>query len=130
MRKSLYRAKTGKHGEDIAAASLEAKGWKILERNWRRKEGEIDIIALDGEALVFVEVKNWPGGNFEDLERVINAAKRRRMIGVAGLYIAENPEHGERLARFDVVFSEARADGGRAGDGSGVIHIESAFAEE
>ncbi len=128
MPESLYRVKTGRRGEDFAAASLESKGWTVCARNWRRKEGEIDIIALDGETLVFVEVKNWPGGQLEDLERVINAGKRRRMIHVAELYIAENPEHSGRLVRFDVIFTGIRADA-KAGAEKDMIHIESAFTE-
>lgn len=123
--KRLYRVKTGREGEDFAVAELESKGWTICERNWRRKEGEIDIIALDGETLVFVEVKNWPSGQFDDLERVINAEKRQRMIQVAEMYIAENPEHSGRLVRFDVVFAGIKR-GEKAGE---LIHIESAFTE-
>ncbi len=125
MKKSLYRVKTGTQGEDFAAMQLEAKGWTICERNWRRKEGEIDIIALDGNTIVFIEVKNWPGGQFEDLERVINANKRRRMISVAQMYIAENPEHSERLIRFDVIFAKIKP----VSKEEHLIHIESAFEE-
>lgn len=127
MQKSLSRARTGREGEDFAARALQAKGWTICARNWRKREGEIDIIALDGETLVFVEVKNWPGGQFDDLERVINAAKRRRMIAVAERYIAENPQHAGRLVRFDVVFAEVR---GNAECEDGMIHLEGAFSEE
>ena len=127
MQKSLSRARTGREGEDFVARALQAKGWTICARNWRKREGEIDIIALDGEALVFVEVKNWPGGQFDDLERVINASKRRRMIAVAERYIAENPQHEGRLVRFDVVFAEVRGNAERE---DGIIHIEGAFTEE
>ena len=125
MQKSLYRTKTGRQGEGFVAEALQAKGWTICARNWRKREGEIDIIALDGEVLVFVEVKNWPGGQFDDLERVINAAKRRRMISVAELYIAENPEHSCRLVRFDVVFIGI-SDGAE----QGMEHIEGAFTQD
>ena len=127
MQKSLSRARTGREGEDFVARALQAKGWTICARNWRKREGEIDIIALDGEALVFVEVKNWPGGQFDDLERVINASKRRRMISVAERYIAENPQQAGRLVRFDVVFAEVR---GEECAKDGMIHIEGAFAQE
>ena len=129
MPESLYRTKTGRRGEDFVAQALQQKGWTICARNWRKREGEIDIIALDGEVLVFVEVKNWPGGQFEDLERVINAAKRQRMINVAELYIAENPEHSGRLVRFDVVFAGIRA-GAQAGAEKGMNHIEGAFTQD
>ena len=132
MQNSLYRARTGREGEDFVAEALQAKGWTICARNWRKREGEIDIIALDGEALVFVEVKNWPGGQFDDLERVINASKRSRMISVAERYIAENPQHAERIVRFDVVFTEVRGDAaaGAASAEEGMVHIEGAFTEE
>ena len=128
MPESLYRVKTGRQGEDFVVATLQSKGWTICARNWRKREGEIDIIALDGETLVFVEVKNWPGGQFECLERVINAAKRRRMISVAELYIAENPEHAGRIVRFDVVFTGIRA-GAHPNAENAMEHIEGAFTE-
>ena len=47
----------GRHGEDVAAGYLEACGMRIVERNWRCPEGEIDIVAFDGDALVIAEVK-------------------------------------------------------------------------
>jgi putative endonuclease len=55
----LSRAALGRHGEDLAAEHLRKAGYRILERNVRTRHGEIDIIAEDGECLVFVEVERW-----------------------------------------------------------------------
>ena len=57
----MRRADLGKKGEDRAAEALSAAGMSIISRNFRSRSGEIDIIALDGETLVFVEVKAWSG---------------------------------------------------------------------
>jgi putative endonuclease len=57
----------GRSGEDAAAAYLEEKGIKILEKNFRGRKGEIDIIALDGDTLIFVEVKAWASYGIEAL---------------------------------------------------------------
>jgi len=63
--------KTGAEGEALAAGYLEKEGWTVLSRNWRTRRGEIDIIALEADTLVFIEVKTWPRGEAEDLELVI-----------------------------------------------------------
>jgi putative endonuclease len=53
----MTRCGLGQAGEEIVAAYLLARGWKIIERNWRCKIGELDIVALEGNTLVFIEVK-------------------------------------------------------------------------
>ncbi|MBO8451085.1 MAG: YraN family protein [Spirochaetes bacterium] len=116
---------TGRAGEAFVAQKLAADGWKICARNWRRRSGEIDIIAEDGGTLVFVEVKTWPGGRLEDLEYVIHREKRRRMIGLAKTFVAEHPEYEGFFLRFDIVFLGPEKDGMERG----IRHLRAAFTE-
>lgn len=93
---------TGKQGEKIAAAFLEKKGWRIVERNWRSGRGEIDIIAwTEDNTLVFVEVKTRSGEGFGGPEGAINAPKQELLTRTAGLYM-ESINY-EWAIRFDVV---------------------------
>jgi putative endonuclease len=55
----MHRSGIGRQGEDLAARFLEEKGMELLARNFRSRRGEIDLIALDGDTLVFAEVKTW-----------------------------------------------------------------------
>lgn len=125
MADNLHRMQTGRAGEAFVAQKLAAGGWKICARNWRRRSGEIDIIAEDGGTLVFVEVKTWPGGRLEDLEYVIHREKRRRMIGLAKTFVAEHPEYEGFFLRFDVVFLGPEKDGMERG----IRHLRAAFTE-
>lgn len=102
----------GERGEDAAVAYLERAGLTIVERNWRCQSGEIDIVALDGDALVLVEVKTRRSAAKGNPEEAITPAKRRRYARLAAAYI----QHAgvEPVAtRFDViallVISEDRA---------------------
>ncbi|MGI6367894.1 MAG: YraN family protein [Anaerolineae bacterium] len=84
-----YRQSIGRLGEDLACAYLQRQGWQILTRNWRCARGEVDIIAREGECLVFVEVKTRRGHGAEYPEDGMTAAKRRRLAELAGYYLAE-----------------------------------------
>ncbi|HET6613358.1 MAG TPA: YraN family protein [Kofleriaceae bacterium] len=92
----------GARGEDRAARALTERGYRIVERNFRCRAGEIDIIARDGEVLVFVEVRSRSGGRYGTALETISRAKQRQVAKVAGAYLA-----ARRLApaacRFDVV---------------------------
>lgn len=90
----------GKLGEDIAVKFLVDKGYKILERNYRYGHGEIDIIAMDGDVLVFVEVKMRFSDKFGAPEDSVTIAKRRQLKKIAGAF----------LETHDVSFSECRFD--------------------
>jgi putative endonuclease len=103
------RAAAGALAEALAARYLEARGLAILERNWRRRCGELDLIARDGEELVFVEVRLRRRSDFGGAAASITAAKQSRMVAAAGLYLA-------RLARtppcrFDAVLLDALDSG-------------------
>lgn len=93
----------GLAGETLAAEILEGAGYRILARNYRTKMGEIDIIAREGEVLVFVEVKSRSaGGLYGNPKYAVNRAKQRRISKAALHYLKETGRLGCR-ARFDVV---------------------------
>jgi putative endonuclease len=92
----------GLEGEDLAAAFLEQLGYRILERNFRFDRGEIDLIAKDGEELVFVEVKARHSESFGLPEESVTLAKEDQMKKVAEGYLWERGV-AEQACRFDVV---------------------------
>ena len=95
---------TGREGEEQAAQFLESRGLKVIRRNYRSKRGEIDLVALDGQTIVFVEVKAWSVFAFEDLEKSITVQKQRRIIETAKFFLSEHREYNRMAVRFDVVF--------------------------
>jgi putative endonuclease len=99
---SHSRQTLGKTGEDLACAELERRGYAILARRYRRRAGELDIIARDGRTVVFVEVKSRMSLDFGGGAEAVTALKRHRMARVALDYMAR---HGllESPCRFDVV---------------------------
>jgi putative endonuclease len=111
----LGRADLARRGEDIAADLLARKGYAILARNHRFRSGEIDLIALDGRCVVFVEVKTRSGTDFPP-EEAVDGRKQQRLRKLALQYMAEAGRAGP--CRFDVVAVrmrrsppyEARAD--------------------
>ena len=116
------RKQTGNNGENRAAAYLEAHGFRILERNWRTKSGEIDIIALSGAAVVFVEVKTLPRGTPEMLAHVLDGRKRKRIIETAKRFLSINRQYSKSYIRFDAVVVDLPGF-------PEVYHIENAFSE-
>ncbi len=94
----------GKKGEDIACKYLEEKGYLVIERNYRTKDGEIDIIARDGDIIVFTEVKCWQTIPVSEAEFSINMIKKKRMINSAMQYVFENKNFSSFDIRFDFIF--------------------------
>jgi putative endonuclease len=92
----------GDHGERIAAAFLTDVGLHVLDRNWRCREGELDLVARDGDALVFCEVKTRRGTGYGHPVEAVTADKRRRLRVLAQRWLAAHDEHAPDL-RFDVV---------------------------
>jgi len=92
----------GKTGEDLACRELERRGYAILARRYRRRGGELDIVARDGKTLVFVEVKTRESREYGDGGEAVTALKRRRITLLALDYIARNGL-AECPCRFDVV---------------------------
>ena len=92
----------GVHGERIATAYLTRAGLHVLDRNWRCREGELDIVAREGPALVFCEVKTRRGVGFGHPVEAVTPAKQRRLRILAQRWLAAHDEHAPDL-RFDVV---------------------------
>lgn len=89
-------------GEDLAAEFLEGRGMVVLDRNWRCRHGELDLIAQDGAVLVFVEVKTRTGLGYGTPAEAITRAKAERLRRLAGLWLADQEHHWERI-RVDAV---------------------------
>ncbi|MDF2924759.1 MAG: YraN family protein [Paenibacillaceae bacterium] len=120
------RKALGQWGEERAAAYLSGSGLTIMERNWRARSGEIDIIAQDGETIVFVEVRTRrPGGRFGTAEESVDLRKQRQVRETAQIYLHAARKHG-LPCRFDVI--AVTAEGQYGGAAAPVLkHIAGAF---
>jgi len=101
----------GARGETEGARHLESLGFRILERRFRTRAGEIDLVAEDGDTLVFVEVKSRSALGFGSPAEAVDARKQARLRRTAEIYLME---HGarDRHCRFDVL-EVLRSSGGR-----------------
>jgi len=117
--KKCFNTDTGRKGEEQAAEALEAAGMDIIVRNYRSKTGEIDIIAIDGETVVFTEVKTWSAYGMEDLAYGVDIRKQRKIIKTAKFFLLENRKYSNMTIRFDVVFIHNNS----------INHLASAFTE-
>ncbi len=98
---SSYR---GKAGEDYVCEYLKKSRYEIVTRNFRIKGGEIDIIALKGDEIVFCEVKTRKFGAMENGAAAMNKAKMKRIIKAAERFIRENPRYDNYFRRFDTAY--------------------------
>ena len=89
----------GARAEDLCADLMRAAGMRLIERNWRCRMGEIDLIAEERGMLVFAEVRMRTGPGFGGAGESVTAAKRGRLIAAARLYLSRRPEVA---CRFDV----------------------------
>jgi putative endonuclease len=96
------RLDLGKEGEDLALRKLESIGYRCVERNYRCALGEVDLVARDGETLVFVEIKTRKGKSLDYAKEAVHARKQRQISKVALAYMKRNGCE-EAKARFDVV---------------------------
>jgi putative endonuclease len=96
----------GEPAESLAAVFLEAEGLKILERNYRCRFGEIDLVAATGATLVFVEVRARGSEAFGGAAGSITAAKRKRLVAAARHYLMRL--RTARPCRFDVILVRGR----------------------
>ena len=96
------RPDTGRRAEDLAAAELERQGLRIIARNWRRPEGELDLVADDHGVCVFVEVRSRTGTEQGDPLESITSRKRARVIRAARMFLDSDPVPATGY-RFDVV---------------------------
>lgn len=97
------RAETGTYGEQLAGRVLVDSGYTILERNWRCRHGEIDLVARDGDALVIVEVKTRRGVTFGDPVEAVTFDKMLRLRRLAVAWLEEHPGSGASAIRIDVI---------------------------
>lgn len=103
------KRKTGNLGEDIAAKYLKEHGYEVLERNFLKKWGEIDIIAQKGEQIIFIEVKTRkkaPHGAFLPPEINVNYAKQQKIIRTAQTYLLNKNYPPETSWQIDVIAVE------------------------
>lgn len=97
--------RTGKHGENAAATFLQKAGYTLVARNWREKKRgstELDIICLDGDTLVFVEVKTRRSGSMQTPCEALTAAKKRNIARAAQQYVTQT-DGWEHPCRFDLI---------------------------
>ena len=99
---AAHKIHIGKLGEDIATKFLREKGWKILQRNYKARYGEIDIVAQDKEILVFVEVKTRIGNAYGTPEESVTPRKLREVVETAQYYKMLHPDFPDAL-RIDVI---------------------------
>lgn len=109
---------TGAKYESVAAAYLSGNGYQILERNYRNKYGEIDIIAAKDSVLVFVEIKFRSSDSYGDPLEAVDARKQQRISKTALCYYSRHGYYANAPCRFDVL--------GIYGDGT-IRHVENAF---
>ncbi len=121
-RDRLSSVEKGRIGERRAAAFLQDRGYRIVQRNLRTPAGEIDLIASGGGGrIVFVEVKAWGSFGVSDLAAAVNDRKRLRIARAASAFLAANPRYGRLRPRFDVLLLRA---------GQPPLHLESAFGAD
>jgi len=110
--------RTGDAAEERALKHLQRKGrHRCLHRNFRARGGEVDLVTLEGEQLVFVEVRARTDTGYGRPEETVGPRKQGRLTRAAQAFLAAHPEHAERMCRFDVV----------AVDGDGLRWIIDAF---
>ncbi|HIU19598.1 MAG TPA: YraN family protein [Candidatus Limiplasma stercoravium] len=107
----------GVMGENTALAYLCEKGMEPLCRRFHSPFGEVDLVMLQGETLVFVEVKTRERGTAETGQLAVTPRKRERLIATARYYVAQHPQHALRPMRFDLVTVTSQ----------GVGHVPDAF---
>ncbi|KKR78712.1 MAG: hypothetical protein UU25_C0034G0006 [Microgenomates group bacterium GW2011_GWB1_40_9] len=115
----LFNTVTGKKGEEIASEFLKNKGYEIVERNWRNKFGEIDIIAKKDNVLVFVEVKTKIGELYGLPEEMVGRGKLQKVRNMATVYLKGK----EISCRIDVI-AIVLADNGSV---SRINHYENVY---
>ncbi len=105
------RKNLGDSGERVAALFLEQRGYKIVERNYRTRSGEIDLVAEDADGLAFVEVRTRRGGGMNVPEESLTPRKRERLISMALEFLSQREEFAERAWRIDFVAIELERGG-------------------
>ena len=116
------RQALGRYGEQLAVEHLEGAGLQVLARNWRCREGELDVVARDGTTVVFVEVKTRSGTGFGEPAEAVTLRKARRLRLLAARWLELHRPPGTVDLRFDVV-----AVVRRRGSAPELAHLQGAF---
>lgn len=124
-RSAGQRRALGDFGERLAVQHLEAKGYEIVERNYRRREGEIDIIARLGNIVSFVEVRCRRGSLMGTAVESLSPSKQRRLVSLAQAYAHEHEGRLEQC-RIDVIAVDLALDGTLLS----LSHVEGAVWDE
>ena len=103
----------GQRGEDAAARYLEARGLRLLERNYRCRGGEVDLVMLEGDTLVLVEVRLRSSAEFGGAAASVGPRKQRRFALAARHLLMTRPAFRDLPMRFDVVALETGPEGPR-----------------
>jgi putative endonuclease len=101
----------GSKGEDLAVRFLKKKGFTVIERNFHCPAGEIDLVAREGDTLVFVEIKARSSSEYGLPQDAVDRFKQKKIIQAARVYLAEHRLNEEIPARFDVVAIHVRPSG-------------------
>jgi putative endonuclease len=104
------RRRLGNAGEDAVAAWYTAAGYRVIDRNWRCREGELDVVVAKGDTLVFCEVKTRASTRFGAPVEAVTATKQRRLRTLATRWLAEHDVR-RRTLRFDVASVMCSSDG-------------------
>lgn len=108
--KPLDRIALGKIGEDTAVRLLRSRGYRIIERNWRVRGGEVDIVAQENGDYVFVEVKSRTNDSYGPPSMAVNATKQRKLVDLAQHYVSYKLRK-DVAWRFDVVEVQLTPEG-------------------
>ena len=96
----------GQRGERQAERYLVRRGLRLVARNWHCRHGEIDLVMIDGDSLVFVEVRMRSPRGFGSGADSVHRGKQTRLIHAASMFLAEHPQWQDRPCRFDVLAIE------------------------
>lgn len=99
----MNKREAGAHYEEVAVEYLKQRGYHLLKKNYRCRQGEVDLICRDGKYLVFIEVKYRTSPRQGSGFAAVDAKKQRRISRVAAYYLLENQMGDETPCRFDVV---------------------------
>ena len=116
----------GMTGEDLACRELEQRGYAILARRYRGKTGEIDIVAREGDSLVFVEVKARASREFGSAAEAVTPMKQRQLLRVANEYLVQHRIH-DCPCRFDVVAIQFEKGSGPHAGAAEIVVFQNAF---
>jgi putative endonuclease len=100
----------GDRWEELALQHLMAQGLSEITRNYRCRMGEIDLVMLDKDQLVFVEVRYRKNSRFASAAESVSSQKQRKLTQTAALFLAQYPKYRHHIVRFDVVAFDATDD--------------------